>query len=449
MKRTMFLFIFLHQFVGEAQIITTVAGNGTLGHAGDSGPASAAILDYPFALKFDHSGNCYFSEGEGCRIRKISPTGIISTIAGTGTCGYNGDGIPATSAELNNVAGIAIDSIGNLFIADGYNNKIRKINVTTGVIATIAGTGIAGYRGDGGLADTAQLNNPFDVCFDRFGNLYIADEANSRVRKINTSGIISTLAGTGSTIFSGEGGPATAAGIWAATGLCTDTFGNVYLAARFVSRVLKVDTTGILTVVAGNGLGYSTGDWGAAISATINPERLEFDDSGNLYISCIYKYCVRKIDTGGIIHTVVGMDTVAGYVGDGLSADSAKLDDPVGIGFDHCGNLYIADEVNNRIRKVAFNPSCILDSVALNFKQVHPVSEINIYPNPTFDQLNINNLKSPATYQMLNIVSATIQQGTLNESNNSILMQSLPDGMYMLEITDEQKNRTVYKIIKQ
>jgi type IX secretion system substrate protein/NHL repeat-containing protein len=354
MKNVLFILLLLLPFFANAQIITTIAGNGTMAHTGDGSCAKAAEIGEPFGTTFDKYGNFYFTESTDNRIRKIDTNGIISNFAGTGTGGFFGDGGPATAAKFNNVIGLVTDTLGNLFVADGFNNRIRKIDVTTGIITTIAGGGSLGL-GDGGPATAAVLNDPLDVCFDRSGNLYIADWGNYLVRKVDRSGIISTFAGNGSTTFSGEGGPATAAGISAVYGLCTDTIGNLFIADRSVSRVLKVDNAGILTTIAGTGLGYSTGDGGPATAAQLNPERLAFDDSGNLYVSCVYKYCIRKIDVAGIINTIAGIDTVAGFYGDGGMADTAEFNYPQGIAFDPHGNLFVADEKNNRIRKITFD----------------------------------------------------------------------------------------------
>ena len=440
----------------EAQIITTVAGNGVLGHTGDGYPATAAEISEPYAVKFDKAGNLYISESVPCTIRKITPSGIITTIAGNGSCGYNGDGIPATTAQLSYPGGIAFDSIGNLFLTDGNSNgRVRKVDMTTGIITTIAGTGVAGFSGDGGLADTAKLDDPYDVCFDRFGNLYIADLDNNRIRKVNPAGIITTVAGNGSTIFSGAGGMATAAGISGVTGLCTDTIGNLYLADRFASRVLKVDTTGILTVIAGDGLGYSTGDGGPATAAQLNADRIVFDDTGNLYISSIYKFCVRKIDTHGIIHTIVGIDTTAGYGGDGGQADTAKLDDPAGIGFDLCGNLYIADELNNRIRKVTFNSSC---SGTLNVDVINTNLTMSLYPNPAFNELTISSSNKIAQITISNLIgqvaasrdglTPSLSKGAGGVTQARVDVSVLPPGVYVVRVTDVEGIVVVRKVVK-
>jgi len=434
----------------DAQIITTVAGDGVLGHTGNGNPATAAEISEPYALKFDKAGNLYFSESIACTIRKISPSGVITTVAGTGSCGYNGDGIPATAAQLKDPTGIAMDSLGNLYIADGNSNgRIRRVDMTTGIISTIAGTGVAGFSGDGGLADTAALYDPYDVCFDRFGNLYIADSYNYRIRKINTAGIITTVAGNGSTIFSGAGGPATAAGINSVTGLCTDTIGNLYLADRFASRILKVDTAGILTVIAGDGLGYSTGDGGPATASELNPDRITFDDTGNLYVTCIYKYCVRKIGTNGIISTIVGIDTTAGYSGDEGEADTAKLDDPTGIGFDPCGNLYIADEVNNRIRKVSFYPSCNIDSNTLTVNKIVTSNEVSIYPNPAYSQLTITSATNIHEVTITNLIGQQALGQVYDMERAEVNVSGLPPGVYVVRVRDEDGNVVVRKVVKE
>ena len=223
--------------------ITTYAGNGIAGYAGDGGPATSAQLKPPEDVDVDSSGNIYIADTQNQRIRKVdAATGIIQTVAGTGSAGYNGDGGPATSAQLKAPSGVAIDSSGNIYIADTQNFRIRKVDAATGIIQTVAGTGVAGYSGDGGPATSAQIKNPAVVAVDASGNIYIADTLNHRIRKVDAAtGIIQTVAGTGVAGYSGDGGPATSAQIKNPAVVAVDASGNIYIGDTDNHRIRKVD----------------------------------------------------------------------------------------------------------------------------------------------------------------------------------------------------------------
>jgi uncharacterized protein (TIGR03437 family) len=467
--------------------ITTVAGNGSFGFSGDGGPATSASLQLSYyhpgldapsylvsnaGIAVDASGNLYIADQYNNRVRKVAASGVITTVAGNGVAGFSGDGGPATSASLNNPAGIAVDSSGNLFISD--NNRIRE--VANGVITTVAGNGASGFSGDGGLATTATLNNPAGVAVDSSGNLFIADAGNSRIRKLSPSGVMSTVAGNGNRQFAGDGGPATLAtfanlsnvaadssgnlfladtgnarirkvsanGIastflggpsvefpvaggfptssWdlaTPTGVAADAFGNVFIADSFWNliwrvsvdgvvhlaagtfahgfsgdggpataaslipsgglavdssgnlffidggtRIRKISVDGLITTVAGNGSAGFSGDGGLATAASLNgPFGLAVDASGNLFITDTGNNRIRKVSNNGIISTVAGTGAKS-FGGDGGQAASAFLNNPTGVAIDTSGNLYIADAQNNRIRRVS--PSGIITTIAGN-----------------------------------------------------------------------------------
>jgi PKD repeat protein len=333
--------------VSVRDTITTLAGTGTAGFAGDGGQATSAQLNLPTGVAVDGQGNLYIADYVNHRIRKVS-SGIITTVAGTGTAGYSGDGGQATSAQLDYPFGVAVDAQGNLYIADQVNQRIRK--VSGGIITTVAGTGTAGYSGDGGQATSAQLNNPIGVAVDGQGNLYIADYMNHRIRKVS-SGIITTVAGTGTAGYSGDGGQATSAQLDGPVGVGVDAQGSVYIADQGNQRIRKL-SGGIITTVAGTGTAGFLGDGGQATSAQLNsPFGVAVDGQGNLYIADASNHRVRKV-SGGIITTVAGTGT-SGYSGDGGQATSAQISEPVGVAVDGQGNLYIADYDNQRIRKVS------------------------------------------------------------------------------------------------
>ena len=273
--------------LGFAQNISTIAGNGTNGYSGDGGVANIAQVYLPREVDVDASGNVYIADAGNNRIRKVTTSGVISTIAGTGVYGYNGDGFAATSAQLNYPRGVAVDASGNVYIADAGNHRIRKVDISTGFISTIAGDGTAGYSGDGFAANLAKLHAPFGVAVDASGNVYIADMANYCIRKVNTSGVISTIAGTLNGGFSGDGGLATSARFYFPLGVDVDASGNVYIADAYNHRIRKIDNaTKIISTIAGNGTVAYGGDGGAAITAQLQtPQGVAVDASGNVYIA--------------------------------------------------------------------------------------------------------------------------------------------------------------------
>ncbi len=336
--------------IDSAGTITTVAGNGTQGSAGDGGPALLAQLQRPTDVAFDRSGNLYVAETAGHRIRKIDPNGQITTVAGTGVRGFSGDGGSATQAQLNFPLSMAVDDAGNLYIVDNGNERIRKVD-TAGTITLVAGNGREGRTGDGGPATAAELSNARDVAVDRAGNLYIADTGNDRIRKIDTSGKISTIAGSGIRGFSGDDGPAGTAHLAVPAAVSVDRDGNVYIASWGSHRVRKVDQNGTITTVAGAGPGYP-GDGGPATQAILRePGSTYVDQAGRLYIVDAANHRIRLVQPGGEITTIAG-NGIAGFSGDGGPAIDAQLNYPSSVTVDPAGNVYIADKSNHRVRKV-------------------------------------------------------------------------------------------------
>ena len=333
-------------------IISTVAGNGQAGYGEDGIPAVQTSITVSPGMVVDSSGNLYF--GNSNRVRKVDVAGIITTIAGGGS---GGDGGPADKALLKYVSGMAADAAGNLYIADRDNSRVRKVD-SNGIITTVAGTGSQGYGGDNGPATQANLSYPRGVAVDALGNLYVADSYNHRVRKVDTTGIITTVAGNGSYGYGGDGGLAVQAMLRSPTGVAVDASGNLFIADNYNHRVRKVDASGIITTVAGNstlcclaGSGYG-GDNGLAVQAKLNfPNVITLDSQGNLYISDNNNR-VRRVNSAGIITTVAGTGG-EGYEGDGGPAVQAGLGSPVSLAVDASGNLYVGQYWNRRIRKVA------------------------------------------------------------------------------------------------
>jgi uncharacterized protein (TIGR03437 family) len=327
-------------------VIATVAGGGSYASIGDNGPATSGYLYYPWGVAVDAAGNLYIDDG-AYHIRKVSG-GVITTVTGNGTCCFSGDNGPATSAQLYEPTGVAVDSAGNLYIADTDNDSVRK--VSDGVITTVAGNGTPSFSGDGGLAAGAPLNLPSGVALDSAGNLYIADSFNSRIREVS-GGVITTVAGNGKPGFSGDNGPATSAQFWDAESVAVDAAGNLYIADSGNARIRQV-SNGTITTVAGNGTQGFSGDNGPATSAQLNyPESVAVDSAGNLYIADNFNNRIRKVSNG--VFTTVAGDGTAGFSGDNGPATSAQLAGPHGVAVDAAGNLYIADSFNERIRKVS------------------------------------------------------------------------------------------------
>ena len=331
-------------------IITTIAGNGTNIYSGDGGSATNASLIAEDVTQ-DSTGNLFIDSNN--YIRKVNTNGIITTIAGIGTSGYSGDGGQATNAMIYSLSGIAIDDSGNVFIADTYNNRIRKVS-TNGTITTVAGLGVQGFYGDGGTATNAALNSPFNILVDTSGNLFISDTYNNRIRKVNTNGIITTIAGIGTSGYSGDGGQATNAEL-RPKGLAMDSSNNLYLADTFNNCIRKISPAGIITTAAGNGARGYAGDGGQATNGSLfYPFAVMLDKAGTLFVADTYNSRIRKVDTNGIITTVAGSG-LYGYSGDGGIATNAMLSYPTGLTEDFVGNLLIADEENGRIRAVGLS----------------------------------------------------------------------------------------------
>ena len=314
--------------------ITTVAGIGTSGYSGDGGPATSAALNLPNAVAFDSSGNYYISDWLNGRIRKVDTSGNISTAVAAGQ------------------GPLAIDASSNIYFSNGENGVVFKYTVSTGVTTTFAGTGPSiSASGDGGPATSATIS-PQGIAFDASGNLYIADLGDNRIRKVNTLGVISTVAGNGTLGYSGDGGPATSAELYNPSYVAVDASGNLYISDERNNRIRKVSTAGTITTIAGTGVQGYSGDGGAATSATMySPQGIQVDASGNVYFVDQGNNVVRKISTSGTITTIAGNGTT-GYSGNGGLATQAELRGPDDIAFDANGDLYISDTYNFVIRRV-------------------------------------------------------------------------------------------------
>jgi sugar lactone lactonase YvrE len=336
---------------GTPGVITTVAGTGVQGSSGDGGQARAAAIRYPFDLVVDEAGNLYILEL--VRVRKVDPSGRITTVVGPPTTLGQVELTEANQLHLAKQANaLAIDADGNLYVGggDGHHFIVNKIS-PLGEVTRVAGTGRSGFSGDGGPAIEAELGWVYDLAIDPTGVIYIADHDNSRIRMIDTNGVITTLAGTGTVGYSGDGGPAKDAQVDHPGGIALDSQGNVYFTQR-PAVVRRIDPNGVITTIAGSGrIGYA-GDGGPATQAQLNgPEHVAVDGEGIIYIEDTGNNCIRRVDLDGTIWTVVGMRG-SGFSGDDGPALEARLSEPSGMFLAPGGVLYIADSGNNRIRRV-------------------------------------------------------------------------------------------------
>ncbi len=350
--------------------ISTVAGAiHVLPLGADGGAPTAAFLNTPGTTVVDARGNVYVQDSGNNVVRVIDAvTGRIRVVAGTGVAGYSGDGGPATAARLSNPIGMAVDRAGNLYIADTYNDVVRKVEAGTGVITTFAGTGVSGYSGDGGPAAAAQLSGPQALAVDRAGNLLIADSNNSVVRRVDAAtGVITTVVGTGDIGYAGDGGPAADAVLLFPAGVATDPADNVYVSDSYNNVVRKVDAaTGVITTIAGTGRGGYAGDGGPATAALFSaPQEVAADARGNVYIADFLNHAIRKVDAvTGVVTTIAGTGDL-GFAGDGGPGAAARLSFPEAVTLDAAGNVYISDSYNNVVRKVSVPRSAVVSPAQL------------------------------------------------------------------------------------
>jgi len=428
-----FSFLLISLQISHAQrIISTVAGTGAGSFSGDNSPATAAHLYGPEDVVFDAAGNYYISDEENGAIRKVNTAGIITTIAGTGTPGYNGDGGQATTTQLDWPVGLAIDAAGNIYVGDMLNQCIRKIN-TSGVINIIAGNKTAGFLGDGSQATAAELNTPRSIALDASqANLYISDQNNNRIRKVNlASGIISTVAGNGTAGFNSDGIAATAAELNLPYGIILDAANNLYITDQTNHRIRKVNTSGIITTIAGDGTGAYNGDGIPATAAEVYlPAGIVIGPGGDILIGDTFNNRVRMIaQWNGDMYTIAGNGN-AGYTGDGFQATAAEMHYPAGIGCDAHGNLFVGDWSNNVIREIT---NADVETVI----QTTHSSSITVYPNPASNLLNINlnTLAEKVIVNLYNMLGQEVYNKTYaNSSTIAIPVNNFQTGTYLLNI---------------
>jgi trimeric autotransporter adhesin len=429
----------------QAQIITTIAGNGAAGFSGDNISATGTSIDHPSFLTVDATGNVYIADFNNNRIRKINASGIITTIAGTGIAAFSGDNGPATNAEINHPGGIILDAADNIYFSDNFNHRIRKIN-TSGTITTIAGTGTAGSVGNGTEATNAQFNSPHGLTIDAIGNFYIADYNNNLVRKINSAGTITTIAGTGISGYSGDGGIATSAALNRPYGIVVDAFGNIFFSEYGNNCIRKISTSGIISTVAGvpaTGTGSYNGDNISATTAKLSePCGITLDGNGNLYIADGNNSRVRKVSpaTNGVITTITGNGSNA-YNGDGGLATLAGVS-PLDIAVDVEGSLYITDFGNNRIRYIRNTVSV----PTINASK----PELHVYPNPSHGAFTVqwSSPESAAAQVIItSLLGEKVKELTIGANKDVEIQLNAVPGVYFINCMADGVRESVKVVI--
>ena len=413
----------------HAQNIKTIAGDGTPGATGDGGAATGAKLNYPTGVAVDRAGNVYIADANNNKVRKVSTTGVITTIAGTGTSGFSGDGGAATAAQLKYPTNIAVDLSGNVYITDANNARIRKVT-PAGIISTYVGDGSLGYGGDGGQATAAQLHNPRGLHMDATGNLYIAAVFSQKVRMVDPSGIIMTVAGTGTSGYAGDGGSAVSAQLKDPSGVGKDAAGNMYIADKSSHCIRKVTPTGTISTIAGNDVTADfAGDGGPATAARMKtPLTVKVDKYDNVFVLDMGNNRVRKINSSGVISTVAGA-TAVGSSGDGGPATAASFNFPQDIALDTLGNVYIADAGNNKIRKITYaSPAGVV--------MPSQVGTLSVFPNPSAGAFTIR-LGEAAKDVLVTItdVSGRVVERTFYEGTQNVIRYNVAErvrGQYIV-----------------
>jgi len=427
---------------GQADVIHTLAGTGAMAYGGDGGIATDAALNFPEGLCLDDTGNILIADSDNSRIRKINKnTGCITTIVGVADSGYNGDGILAINAKLYLPMSVRVDDTGNVYIADGFNSRVRKVTAATGIINTIAGNGIAGYSGDGGQATAAKIYWPSGLCLDKKGNLYIADYVNYVIRKMNLStGIITTFAGNGTQGYSGDGGPATQAQLYSGVQVFADSIGNIYIADEWNNVIRKVDvSTNVITTIAGTGVAGYSGDNGIATNAMLNePVGLFIDSAQNIYFTQYLNGAVRKIDGATHIISTIAGTGVSGFSGDGGFATNAQLQ-PADVCTNKYGEIFIADYGNMRIRKINSNGTGVANLT------MNQLNNVTISPNPAKDHVAVNGINKNISYQLTNVLGQEITVGILKAGNSIIDLSDYLPGIYLLKLEDPDDGTKVVK----
>jgi len=442
-----FLTLLIFSFSAQAQVqrINTIAGNGAEGFSGDGHSAFAAALFGPIGVAVDSAGNVYIDDYYNHRVRRVSAaTGIITTVAGNGEEGYSGDNSYGASAQVS-PTGIAVDKKGNVFISDAGHGVVRKLNMVDGIITTVVGNGSWGHGGDSGSATAASLRENLGLAFDNKGNLYIADAGNHVVRKVDTAGIITTVAGDDTAGYSGDGAAATAAKLDSPIAVTVDSSGALYITDFYNNVIRRVDTGIISTYAGDNALPPgNSGNGGPAPAAQLNfPQGIATDNYGNLYISDAGNNIIRRVDANGIITTVVGNGT-AGFGGDLGYVDGANLFNPYGIAVDYKGHIFIADANNERVRETYY--------LSEGVKNVAQNAAIDVHPNPFINEVGVTGLSKSDRVGVYDVAGR--QMGDMftvaQDGTNTFTINGLAAGIYMLQVwSSDGVQKAVVKMVKE
>jgi hypothetical protein len=451
----------------SGNIISTFAGNGTAGFSGDGGAATAAELNYPWGIFADPSYNIWITDNHNERVREVNNSlGEILTVVGNGTAGFSGDGGNATAAEIDNPAGITLDASGNIYFCDANNYRIREVLSSNNDISTFAGNGTDGYSGDGGQATAAEMAAPTDVTIDGSGNIFFCDDANHVVRKVNTSGVVSTVAGNGTYGYSGDGGQATAAEMEGPQDIAVDGSGNLFIADYSNSTIRKVTaSTGVITTIAGTGTAGYSGDYGLATSAKISlPLSIKVDPTGAVYFADYGNNVVRMLTTtyfkvyavqstiskcgqgyGAVTATPTGGAppytyswAPSGYTG-GTTATYSGL--PNG--------TYTVTVTDNNSHVVTQTINVICHHEGIVGSNAGEFAELKIYPNPTKSSFVIDGTQEGSKIYVYNSLGEQVQMVNVKDITTSVEMANKPDGIYFIRVLNEDGTiSTQQKIIK-
>ncbi len=421
------------------QIVTLVGGGGS--GSGFGVPATSVTMGGSLAgINVDKYGNVYVAQQLSNTVVMIDTLGYIYPVAGTGGAGFSGNNGPATAAELSEPQNIGFDTFGNIYIADAVNARIRKIDILTGIMSTVCGNGVQADLGNGGMATAASCRYPLDVKFDRQNNMYIASANAGSIRMVNNAGIISKIAGADSAGNTGDGGPATLARIVAAFLFITDD-NQIYFSGPAGSESIRmIDRSGIVTHIAGKyKLGFYNGDNIPATNAGLDPLQFVVAPDGSIYVSDYANNRIRNIDRSGIIHTFLGDGTLSSS-GDGGTVDTAKTNGPGGMTFDKCNNILFAQINEQRLRKITFDHCNYLSVSQLAAKN----QQVKITPNPVIDLLNINSEVEIESIEIFDFTGRCIFSTCPKQFNYSVPTDGWSTGLYFLRVNHGQ----IQKVLK-
>lgn len=431
-----------HVFHADAQYMSTFAGTGVSGYTGDGGPAANARLNAMTGMTTDGAGNIYIADNANNVVRKIDISGTITTFAGTGVAGYSGNGGQATAAKLNKPMAVVTDAAGNVYIADNGNHTVRVVNAA-GFIKNYAGNGISGYSGDDDTAHLGQLSLPQALSITAMGDLYIADAGNHVIRMVsNGTHIMSTVAGSGTPGNAGDGGMATDAQLSTPSGVAVAASGDIYIADIFNNKVRKVTaTTGVISTYAGTGVSGNSGDGGPAANAAMSyPSGVSLDISGNLYITDQGNNNVRMVNTAGTISHIAGT-SIGGYAGDGGLASEAQLNAPKFTYVDGWNRIYIGDYGNHVIRKIVATAGVSTTTAS---------ASINLYPVPSKGEvtINLNGISNATLVQVYNVAGSLVISEPVTATTHTLHTTSLPPGVYTISVSAGNQAHTKRLVIE-